>query len=131
MTQTEIFPFLYGMAEEDHSPIVICKLDHEIVYMNPAAGKHYSKWGGMDLVGQNLLKCHSDHSVQKIKDILEWFDKSQNHNRIYTFYNENENKDVYMVALRDEMGHLIGYYEKHEYRNRETGERYTEINFPM
>ena len=25
-----------------------------------------------------------------------------------------------MVALRDDDGTLIGYYEKHEYRNRET-----------
>ena len=29
-----------------------------------------------------------------------------------------QNKDVYMVALRD-AGKLIGYYEKHEYRNAE------------
>jgi hypothetical protein len=29
-----------------------------------------------------------------------------------------------MVALRDEKGALIGYYEKHEYRNRETAELY-------
>ena len=35
-------------------------------------------------------------------------------------YNEKENKDVYMVALRNEVGELIAYYEKHEYRNRET-----------
>ena len=28
--------------------------------------------------------------------------------------------DGYMVALRDEQGGLIGYYEKHEYRNPET-----------
>lgn len=27
---------------------------------------------------------------------------------------------VYMVALRDDAGKLIGYYEKHECRNRET-----------
>ena len=27
---------------------------------------------------------------------------------------------VYMAALRDDAGQLIGYYEKHEYRNRET-----------
>jgi len=39
---------------------------------------------------------------------------------MYTSYNEKENKDVYMVALREENGDLIGYYEKHEYRNRET-----------
>lgn len=29
-----------------------------------------------------------------------------------------------MVALRNETGALIGYYEKHEYRNRETAEFY-------
>ena len=29
-----------------------------------------------------------------------------------------------MVALRDRDGALIGYYEKHEYRNAETAERY-------
>ena len=29
-----------------------------------------------------------------------------------------------MVALRDGEGKLIGYYEKHEYRNRETAKLY-------
>ncbi len=29
-----------------------------------------------------------------------------------------------MIALRDGSGKLIGYYEKHEYRNRETMEMY-------
>ena len=29
-----------------------------------------------------------------------------------------------MVALRDDDGTLIGYYEKHEYRNQETAELY-------
>ena len=29
-----------------------------------------------------------------------------------------------MVALRDTDGALIGYYEKHEYRNRETAKLY-------
>ena len=36
------------------------------------------------------------------------------------FRNDEENKDVYMVSLRDEDGKLIGYYEKHEYRDQET-----------
>ena len=35
----------------------------------------------------------------------------------------SKNKDVYMVALREE-GRLIGYYEKHEYRNAETMKQY-------
>ena len=29
-----------------------------------------------------------------------------------------------MVALRNDVGDLIGYYEKHEYRNRETMKLY-------
>ena len=29
-----------------------------------------------------------------------------------------------MVALRDDDGKLIAYYEKHEYRNRETMKMY-------
>ena len=38
--------------------------------------------------------------------------------------NDEENKDVYTVALRDDDGNLIGYYEKHEYRNNETAKLY-------
>lgn len=55
---------------------------------------------------------------------MEWFQADKSHNRIYTYYNEKQNKDVYMIALRDEQGELIGYYEKHEYRNRETAPLY-------
>ncbi|MDE6851043.1 MAG: PAS domain-containing protein [Lachnospiraceae bacterium] len=124
MDKSELYPFLFSMAEEDRCAIVICNLEHQIIYMNPAAGEHYSKWGGMKLMGQNLLQCHNAHSVQKIEEVFAWFRKSREHNRVFTFHNEKEQKDVYMVALRDEEGTLIGYYEKHEYRTRETMERY-------
>ena len=91
--------------------------------MNPAAVTAYAKRGGDQLLGQNLLDCHNAESVAKIKRVVEWFAQSEDHNIVYTFHNENQNKDVYMVALRDE-GKLIGYYEKHEYRNRETMAQY-------
>lgn len=55
-----------------------------------------------------------------IQKVVSWFAEARENNKIYTFYNEKENKDVYMVALRDQEGELIGYYEKHEYRNLET-----------
>lgn len=61
--------------------------------------------------------------MEKIKQVVDWFLEDESHNILYTFYNEKQNKDVYMVALREE-GRLIGYYEKHEYRNRETAPRY-------
>ena len=59
----------------------------------------------------------------KIQKVVDWFGADESHNLVYTFHNEKQNKDVYMVALREE-GRLIGYYEKHEYRNSETMKQY-------
>ena len=120
----ELAPYFKSVVEQDLCAVVICNLEHEIIYMNPAAVERYSKRGGAKLVGQSLLDCHNARSNEIIKKVVAWFEESADHNRIYTFYNEKENKDVYMVALRDEAGNLIGYYEKHEYRNKETEEFY-------
>lgn len=111
--------FYKSMADQDRAAVVICNLEHEILYMNPAAVQNYSKWGGDRLVGQSLLHCHNAESVEKIRQVLDWFAENENHNMVYTSHNEKQNKDIYMVALREE-GRLIGYYEKHEYRNPET-----------
>ena len=83
------------------------------------AEKNYEKWGGADLVGKSLMDCHNEKSREAIEKVVEWFKESVENNIIYTFYNEKQNKDVYMVELRDDTGELIGYYEKHEYRNRD------------
>ena len=120
----ELTQFFKSIIDEDSCAVVICNLEHEIIYMNPSAGGRYAKRGGLDLIGKNLLDCHNSQSVIMINKVVGWFKESKEHNRMYTFYNEKENKDVYMVALRDEQGELIGYYEKHEYRNREQGEPY-------
>lgn len=116
----ELYPYLKSMAEQDLCAIVMCNLNHEIIYMNPAAKERYAKWGGEQLLGKSLLACHNPSSVLMIQKVTDWFLESPDHNRIYTYYNEKENKDVYMIALREENGELIGYYEKHEFRNRET-----------
>ncbi|MDE5823987.1 MAG: fatty acid/phospholipid synthesis protein PlsX [Lachnospiraceae bacterium] len=116
--------YFKSIIDQDICAVVICSLEHEIIYMNPAAIQRYAKWGGQVLVGKSLLDCHNLQSGEMIKKVLLWFTESTEHNRIYTSYNEKENKDVYMVALRDDDGSLIGYYEKHEYRDKETAERY-------
>ena len=116
--------FFKSVLEQDRCAVVLCDLGHTIIYMNPAAGERYAKNGGMALVGKSLLDCHSPKANEMIKKVVAWFGESQTHNLIYTFRNEKENKDVYMVALRDDDENLIGYYEKHEYRNRETMRMY-------
>lgn len=115
--------FFKSIIDQDRSAVVICNLKHEIIYMNPAAIENYGKRGGDKLIGQSLLECHNPESREKIQQVVDWFAAEESHNMIYTFHNEKQNKDVYMVALRDG-GKLIGYYEKHEYRNLETMKLY-------
>ena len=117
--------FYKSIVDQDRCAVVICNLNHEIIYMNPAACENYSKWGGAELLGKNLLECHNSRSQEMIHKVVEWFQADKSHNRIYTYYNEKQNKDVYMIALRNELGEVIGYYEKHEYRNRETDSFYS------
>ncbi len=116
----ELAQFFKSVLDQDRCAVVICDINHKIIYMNPVACERYSKRGGASLLGRSLLDCHNDKSNEMILKVVEWFQASRFHNRIYSYYNEKENKDVYMVALRNEQGELIGYYEKHEYRNRET-----------
>lgn len=119
----KLYAYFKSACDQDRAAVVICNLQHEIIYMNPAAIKNYEKRGGAALIGKSLLACHNEESVEKIKQVVDWFLADESHNILYTYYNEKQNKDVYMVALREE-GRLIGYYEKHEYRNRETAPRY-------
>lgn len=115
--------FFQSIVDQDRCSVVICNPAHEILYMNPAAVRSYEKWGGDQLIGKSLLNCHNAESGEWIRRVVDWFASDESHNIVYTSRNEKQNKDVYMVALR-ENGRLIGYYEKHEYRNSETMKRY-------
>lgn len=116
---------LKSLAELDRAPLVLCDLSHIIVYMNPAAVKRYSKWGGASLLGKSLMDCHNEESRAGIRRIIGWFAQNPANNRVYISYNEKENRDTYMIALRDDNDVLIGYYEKHEYRTPETETPYS------
>ena len=112
----KLYKLFKSIIDMDSAPVVVCDMCDIIVYMNPSAIESYHK----DLTGKNIKDCHPLKANEMIEKVLVWFKESEDNNIIYTFHNEKENKDVYMVALRDDDGMLIGYYEKHEYRNRET-----------
>ena len=83
-----------------------------------------AKRGGAALVGRSILDCHNEHSCDMIRKVADWFAADKTHNRVHTYYSEKRNKDVYMIALRDDAGEPIGYYEKHEYRTRDDSPLY-------
>ncbi|MCQ2480576.1 MAG: PAS domain-containing protein [Clostridia bacterium] len=120
----DLLPFLKSVLEQDTAPVVLCDLEHTIIYMNPAAAENYKKYGGYQLMGANLLNCHNPQSREMINKVVGWFAESESNNIVHTFYNTKQNKDVYMVALRDDDKKLIGYYEKHEFREIDKTEMY-------
>lgn len=116
--------YFKSIIDQDKTAVVICNLAHEIIYMNPAAISQNRADGGEALLGKSLLDCHTPKTREMIEKVVAWFKADRSHNHIYTFHNAKYNRDVYMIALRDEDGTLIGYYEKHEYRTPEQGRRY-------
>jgi PAS domain-containing protein len=115
----ELAPYFKSVLEQDREPVVICGSDHTIIYVNPAAAEHYAKYGGYDIVGKSIFYCHNARSVELIKNVTDWFQKDPANNLVRTFYSEKQSADIYMVALRDDSGGYIGYYEKHETRRRD------------
>ena len=66
-TKQILSPYFKSIVDQDRLSIVICDLEHTIIYMNPAAIKDYHKYGGAALIGKSLLNCHyedsSDHQL--------------------------------------------------------------------
>lgn len=116
----EIDKFLRSIVESDPAKVVVCDLEHKVVYINKRAREAY----GEELLNKSIFDCHNKNSQELIVKVVEWFKKSKENNVVHTFYSKNHNKDVYMMALRDEEGELIGYYEKHEYRDKDASPFY-------
>jgi len=93
-------------------PIVFTDNDHIIRYLNkPAQKRYYELRGYSNLIGKSLFDCHSPVSREKI---LENYRRLQaGENEIYMGIGKYH-EHVTVVAVRDESGKLIGYYERFE-----------------
>ena len=85
---------LKSVLDQDTAPVVVCDIDDIIVYMNPSAVERYHK----DLTGKSIKDCHPPKANEMIDKVVAWFRESKDNNIIYTYRNDEENKDVYMVA---------------------------------
>ena len=93
-------------------PVVFVDIDHIIRYLNLRAKYHYYKERGYkELVGKSISVCHSDKSMEFIKQAFEKF--KNNGAEIFLHVNVR-NERVYIVPVRDDNGNLLGYYERFE-----------------
>ena len=90
------------------NPLVYCDVDHIIRYMNNAAIAHYKE--GIALLGRSVLDCHNAESQRQMVEIFAEM-KDGLDERLIT---DNKKYRIYMRAIRDVDGTLLGYYERYE-----------------
>ena len=73
--------------------ITVCDTEGVILYMNDKAKATFAKHG--DLIGKNLMGCHSDRSKEIIRHLLE----TGGYNA-YTIEKEGLSKMIYQTAWR-------------------------------
>lgn len=100
-----LYPFFLDSLK---NPFLFADTNHIIVYMNKAAAAHYKE--GRKLMGTNVLDCHNEISRKMMLEIFAAM-KQGEEERLIT---DDEKHRIFMRAVRDDRGRLLGYYERYE-----------------
>ena len=60
----------------------------------------------------------------RVDAAVEWFKESPENNKVFVRHSVGDNTDVYIKAVRDDKGEVIGFYNYLDYRNAETGKEF-------
>ena len=100
--------FYQSLLNSVKDPILFADTNHIVQYMNKAAVEHYDE--GENLMGSNLLKCHNEESQKMMIEILAEMQNGLEEKLI----TDNEKHRIFMRAVRDGKGNLLGYFERYE-----------------
>ena len=120
----ELDVFFRSFIDSSREAIFICNMDYRIIYINPAASTEYAQYGGYEMVGKDLHTFLDFEDETKINMVIEWFRESKDNNSVFVKHISKHNMDVYIHALRDENGELIGFCNRRRYRTTETAQPY-------
>ncbi len=84
---------MYEWAKEMNCAVTVCDTEGVILFMNEKACQTFAKHG--DLIGKNLLNCHSEASIAKIKEMLATGGKN-----VYTIEKNGVKKMIYQTAWK-------------------------------
>ena len=91
----------YSWVEEFPGSVIVCDPDGIILEMNEKAVTVFQKRGGKQLLGSNLLDCHSEPARVKLKQLME-----ERRTNIYTIEKKGVKKLIYQTP----------WHVNHEYR---------------
>ena len=101
-------PLASALLNSLKDPFLFADTSHVTRYMNKAAIAHYDDEEA--LLGRSLLDCHNEASRQQIVEILAAMRQGEDE-RLIT---DDEKHRIFMRAVRDGDGELLGYYERYE-----------------
>ncbi|MEM5948094.1 PAS domain-containing protein [Spirochaetia bacterium 38H-sp] len=97
----------YHIFESVPVPVVFVDTSHVIRYVNRAARDKYAK-PDRSLVGRSIFDCHSEASCEIIKRCYERLVAGED---VVSMRINKKADVVFLVAVRDDAGRLLGYYE--------------------
>ena len=100
--------FFRALLDSFKNPVLFADTGHIVRYANQAARTFYPD--GEQLIGSSLLACHNPQSQQQMRDILQRMQGGLEEELI----TDNEKRRIYMRAVRDQSGQVLGYYERFE-----------------
>lgn len=100
--------FLINLLNSIKDPILFADTNNIVQYMNKAGVEYYEE--GETLLQSNLLKCHNDESQKMMIEILAEMETGLEEKMI----TDNEKYRIFMRAVRDGKGNLLGYFERYE-----------------
>ncbi len=100
--------FLAALLDSLKAPVLFADTEHIVRYLNRAAIDYYDQ--GAALLGTDLLECHNAESQVMMKEILQ----AMQHGEEEQLITDNEKHRIFMRAVRDRDGRLLGYYERYE-----------------
>lgn len=93
----------FQWAEEMNCAVTVCDREGVILYMNAKARSTFASHG--DLIGHNLMPCHSPASQQKIQHML-----ATGESNAYTITKNGQRKMIYQTPWRRD-GEVTGLVE--------------------
>lgn len=103
MLNQSIIPTIPDWADEMNCAVTVCDSGCRIIYMNKPARELYASRG--NLIGYNLMECHSPKSREIIRHILETGGVN-----CYTIHKRGQKKMIYQTAWKQE-GRVAGLVE--------------------
>lgn len=89
--------------------IVFVDREHIVRYMNKTAMQRY---GDRVQIGNSLFNCHNENSKIKIEEFLKRADAGEE--EMFELLNDKTGEREFFVPVRDKLGKVIGYFERHE-----------------